>query len=110
MDLKKIGQNIRRARNDMRITQAELAEKAGFSDNHVSRIETGVGTMSLDSLIAISNALNTTPDYLLLGEYTITPNRAALVISEKFKDLTQDEIAYILKSADLFRELKVNRA
>ena len=110
MDLKNIGKNIQHARNEMGFTQAELAEISGFSVNHISRIETGSGTMSLDSLVAIANALNTTPDYLLLGEYNITPNRAALVISEKFKDLTQDEVAYILKSADLFRELKVNRA
>ena len=109
MDLKNVGKNIQRVRNEMGFTQAELAEIAGFSVNHISRIETGNGTMSLDSLVAIANALNTTPDYLLLGEYNITPNRAALVISEKFKDLTQDEIAYVFKAVDLLRDLKVNR-
>jgi transcriptional regulator with XRE-family HTH domain len=109
MDLKNIGKNIQRARNGKSLTQAELSALAGFSVNHISRIETGSGTMSLDSLIAISNALETTPDYLLMGEYNITPDRAALVIAEKLKHLTQDEIAYILQAADLFLELKVNR-
>ena len=109
MDLKKIGQNIRCARDKMGFTQAELAEKSGFSDNHISRLETGTGTMSLESLIAISNVLNTTPDYLLMGEYNITAERASLVMAENFKDLTSDELTYIIKSADLFREVKVNR-
>jgi len=109
MNVTNIGQNIQRARNEIKITQAKLAEAAGFSVNHISRIETGSGTMSLDSLIAISNALNTTPDYLLMGEYDITPNRGAMVVNEKLKSLTPDEIAYILKTIDLLKELKVNR-
>jgi len=109
MNLKKIGRNIQSARNSMGFTQAELAEKSGFSVNHISRIETGKGTMSLESLIAIANVLNKTPDYLLLGEYNITPDRAAMAIFEKFKDLTQDEVTYILQATDLFREIKVNR-
>jgi len=108
MDLKNIGKNIQGARINQGLTQAKLAEKVGFSVNHISRIETGTGTMSLDSLIAISNALETTPDYLLMGEYNITPDRAALILGEKFKGLTQDEIAYILRAADLFQELQVN--
>lgn len=109
MDLKNIGKNIQRARNNISLTQAELADKVGISVNHISRIETGVGTMSLDSLVAISNALETTPDHLLLGEYKITPDRAALIISEKFKSLTQDEIEYIMKAADMLQQLKINR-
>jgi transcriptional regulator with XRE-family HTH domain len=109
MDLKNIGRNIRNARNGKSLTQAELSAMAGFSVNHISRIETGTGTMSLDSLIAIANALETTPDYILMGEYNITADRAAMVLSEKIERLTQDEIAYILEAADLFLQLKVNR-
>lgn len=109
MNLNIIGKNIQRTRVNKGLTQAKLAEKVEVSINHISRIETGSGTMSLDSLIAISNALETTPDYLLMGEYNITPDRAALIISEKFQNLTQDEIAYILESVDLFQEMKVNR-
>lgn len=109
MDYKIIGKNIQNLRICKQLTQARLAEKAGVSVNHISRIETGSGTMSLDSLIAISNALETTPDYLLMGEYNITPERAALVISEKLKGLTQDETAYILETVNLLREMKINR-
>lgn len=109
MDLQNIGKNIQRTRVSRGLTQAKLAEKVGVSINHISRIETGAGTMSLDSLVAVSNALDTTPDYLLMGEYNITPDRAALIFSEKFQNLTKDEIEYILEAANLFQEMKINR-
>lgn len=109
MELYKIGRNIQRLRKARGLTQEELSAKAEISKNHLSRIETGTGSMSLDSLIVIANALNTTPDYILLGEYDITPDRASLIMRDKLKGLTSDEIAYIMKAADLFHELKVNR-
>jgi transcriptional regulator with XRE-family HTH domain len=109
MNMNNVGKNIQKARNCKGLTQAQLADKVGVSVNHISRIETGAGTMSLDSLVAISNALETTPDYVLMGEYNITPDRAALIISEKLKNLTQDETAYIIEAADLFQQMKVNR-
>ena len=109
MDLKNIGKNIQCARNSSKLTQAELAAKVGVSVNHISRIETGLSAMSLDSLVAISDALETTPDYLLIGEYKITPDRTAMLISEKLKGLTTDEMQYIIEAVDLFQQLKVNR-
>ena len=109
MELYNIGKNIQRLRKEKGLTQEELSAKAGISKNHLSRIETGVGSMSLDSLIIIANALNTTPDYILLGEYNITPERASLFMHDKLKGLTSDEISYIMKATDMFHELKVNR-
>ena len=65
--------------------------------------------MSLDSLIAIANALHTTPDHILIGEYDITPDRASLLIRDRLNGLTNDEISYIMEAIDLFHKLKVNR-
>lgn len=109
MELDKIGKNIKRLRKAQGLTQEELSAKAEISKNHLSRIETGTGSMSLDSLIVIANALNTTPDSILLGEYNITPDRAFLFMRDKLNDLTSDEITFIMKSIDMFRELKINR-
>lgn len=63
----------------------------------------------MDSLIIIADALNTTPDYILIGEYDTTPDRASLLMRDKLKELTGDEILYIMRAIDLFHELKVNR-
>jgi len=107
--MKNIGKNIQKLRNEIGLTQAQLAEKVDFSANHISRIEIGASAMSLESLISLSNALNTTPDYLLFGEYEITPDRALLFISEKLKDLTTDEKEYIIGAIDVLRVMKINR-
>lgn len=60
-----IGLRIRESRNRLNYTQAYLAEKANLSPTNISHIERGTTKLSLPSLIAIANALNTTVDSLL---------------------------------------------
>ncbi|MDE6471297.1 MAG: helix-turn-helix domain-containing protein [Eubacterium sp.] len=63
----KMGFRIAQKRREMGIKQAVLAEAVGISDNHMSNIEKGYSTPSLETLIKICNALCVTPDYILLG-------------------------------------------
>lgn len=109
MDLIKIGKNIQEFRRKAGYTQADLAEKVGVTNTHISHIETGDGTMSLDSLIDIASALNTTPDYLLLGNMDLTLNRAAEIFMDKVKDCTQEEIEYIFDMVDVVNEYRITR-
>ncbi|MCD7826658.1 MAG: helix-turn-helix domain-containing protein [Clostridiaceae bacterium] len=69
MNQKQIGKNIKKRREEMGMTQAELAEKANISVVHVSHIENGKVKMSLDTLLAMCHALDNTPNDILLGEY-----------------------------------------
>lgn len=73
MNLKQIGQNVKKIREEMHLTQAQLAELVNLSNNHISHIECGTGKMSLKTLLAICKALETTPNDILLGEY-LYPN------------------------------------
>lgn len=75
MNLKQIGQNVKKIREEMHLTQAQLAELVNLSNNHISHIERGTGKMSLKTLLAICKALETTPNDILLGEY-LYPNLA----------------------------------
>lgn len=54
MDADKIREEIRRAREKMGLTQAELAEKLGVSGKTVYRWETGQRDVKLDTLDAIA--------------------------------------------------------
>ena len=54
----KIGLNILYYRKEQRLTQAQLAEMAGVTEQHIQRIETAYTSCSLDSLIDIAKALN----------------------------------------------------
>jgi len=61
-----IGKRARDYRLKLKLTQAEVSEKAGISLKHVSKIETGKSPPSLACFVSISNALNTTTDHLLM--------------------------------------------
>ena len=62
-----MGLRIKSRRKEMNLTQNELAEMIGVSNNHLSSIENGKETPSLDTLLNICTSLTTKPDYLLLG-------------------------------------------
>ena len=62
-----MGNRIKIRRKELRIKQAELAERLNISNSHMSSIENGRQKPSLDIFIQICNLLNVTPDYLLLG-------------------------------------------
>lgn len=69
MDLKLLGLNIKNSRKNMKLTQAQLAEKTNLSTVHISHIEGGSVKMSVDALINICNALNITPNDILWGQF-----------------------------------------
>ena len=57
----KIGLNILYYRKEQRLTQQQLADacgEEGISRAFIQRIETGVSSCSVDTLIDIANALN----------------------------------------------------
>ena len=90
MTLKQIGQNVKNKRKEMKLTQAQLAELINLSNNHVSHIECGSGKMSLDTLLTLCQALNTTPNEILLGEY-LNPHLADKLFDNPSSHLTFDD-------------------
>lgn len=65
MELKSIGANIRKLRKDHHMQQDVLAEKAGLSPNYIGMVERGEKIPSLESFIAILNALDASSDEVL---------------------------------------------
>ena len=64
IDYKNIGARIRAIRTRQKITQEQLAEAAGVGTSHISHIESGNGTPSLETIIRIINALDCSADEL----------------------------------------------
>lgn len=56
---------LKAARKALKLTQEELAKKVKTTKGTISNYENGHSTPSNDMLIDLSNALNTTTDYLL---------------------------------------------
>lgn len=48
-----------------------FSKKTNLSNNHISNIENGYSVPSIETFAKICNALNITPDYLLLGTLKI---------------------------------------
>ena len=99
MNLRRIGKNIQTRRKELKMTQAELAEKANLSNIHISHIETGSVNMSLETLLTLCHELKVTPNDLLLGEY-LTESIENMVFREPSNRLNYDDkllLQYIFK-------------
>ncbi len=59
------GRRIREARKAKGMTQDELADKIGVSGSFLGHIERGTRVASLDTLVDLCNALETSPSLLL---------------------------------------------
>lgn len=62
---KKIGNKIKKRRNELGLSQKELAKKINISPAIMSQHENGDVAISLSKLIEIANILDLTPNYLL---------------------------------------------
>ena len=65
MDYIKLGSRIREYRKKLHWTQEQLSEIAGISLSFLGHIERGSRKASLETIVAICNALNVSPQYLL---------------------------------------------
>lgn len=66
--LNQIGSRILSRRKQLRMTQEELAEKAGITSQTVSSAELGKKALRPENIIRLCSALDISTDYLLLGE------------------------------------------
>lgn len=73
VDFKKVGERIRRAREDQHLTQADLGALCGCTNNHLSHLETGQSKPSLTMLLRLSNALGKDLNYFILDTPYVAP-------------------------------------
>ena len=55
MDYKRLGERIREERLRLHLTQAQLAEDVDISDTYMGAIERGERSLTLDTLVPISD-------------------------------------------------------
>ena len=64
-----IGINIKKYRKSAGLTQERLAELLDISTVHMSHLECGHVSMSMDLLLKLCAILNVTPNHILHGTY-----------------------------------------
>lgn len=62
------GQKVKNRRKEMRLTQAELAEKTELSQAYISLLERGGFNPTSPVIIKLASALGTSVDYLLIDD------------------------------------------
>lgn len=74
-DLIALGQTLRRLRREAKLTQEELAARAGLSANYVGEIERGERNPSVLALYQIARGLRVSPSALFeVGPDPISPS------------------------------------
>jgi transcriptional regulator with XRE-family HTH domain len=63
--LKTFGKTIKDLRNNLGFTQDQLAEKAGFHPVYISQLERGTKAPSLECVLKLADALETSPGEIL---------------------------------------------
>ncbi len=68
MNLVEIGGRIKAERKKAGLSQEKLSELVFVTPHYIYEIERGIKSMSLETLINLSEALNLSTDYILFGE------------------------------------------
>lgn len=67
LDYCEIGKRIAQRRKELGLRQIQVCERAGINDKYLSCIERATSIPSLEVIIKLALALDTTPDEFLIG-------------------------------------------
>ena len=96
MDYRKLGVRVRQQRELNEWTQAQLAEKAGISCSFVGHIERGEKKASIETVVALCNAMAVSPTVLLQDSLSSEVMESQLGIGGPDGELVSD-IMHVLR-------------
>lgn len=91
-----LGKRVKKQRLALKLTQAQLAEKAGVSTQYISHIEKGDQTMSIAVFSRICEALNISSDKLLYNRSPESQKQLSADIEHLLADCSPTERIGIL--------------
>ena len=96
------GSILKRYRRSFGFTQAEMSEKLGISDKYVSRIETGTGGISKETLTKYMNILGISPNRM----YKEFINNPKIKKEIEISELSPDKLDLILEMTKMLKNIK----
>ena len=97
MDSSLIAKRVHIYRQLANLTQEELADRVSVSDTYIRKIEGGSRTPSLDLIIDLADALNTTPDHLILSSVVLSKDSEANILTI-MNDCTPTEFSILYEN------------
>ena len=105
-----LGKKIRRLRINNCLSQARLAEVVDVSTNYIGQIERGDRTPSLETTIALCNALHASVDYVVSDDISTRDDEIMTDIRAQLVKLTPDEKQYFYHMIVGYIQLKGENA
>lgn len=99
-----IGKRLRSIRQKRGLTQEQVSEFAEISPQHCSGIECGSAKVSLPALVRLCNALECTPDEVLMDSITQSTPQFLNDVADVFSDCSPDEIFLMLSQASSLKK------
>ena len=90
LDYSQIGKRIAARRKELGLKQTEVCEKAGINDKYLSCIERATSIPSLEVIMRLALALETTPDSFLVG--SIRENEAWQDTAELLRNMSSRKL------------------
>jgi len=97
MDYRAMGEQIRKCRKALRLSQREIAEQIDISVSFLGHIERGTRKASLETIVKIANVFQISTDVLLIDSLT-KPIYAA--------DFSNEEREFAAQTIELLRSYK----
>lgn len=105
MDYIKLGQRVREQRAARGLTQGELAAKVGVSTSFIGHIERGEKKASMETVVALCNAMELSPTVLLQDSLTNAAMQSQVLLDEDSRNLAND-LMQVLREHSERREYK----
>lgn len=108
VNYKEFGKRLAARRKELGLKQSQVNEMADLSDKYLSNLERATSVPSIDVLMKLCNALQTTPDYLLLGttsEYNADEYQTHIMQTVKQMNKNQIKLASSLIDWVLAQEI-----
>lgn len=90
--MKTLGINIRKKREELGMTQQELADKLGYaSKSTINKIENGTNDITQSKIIAFAKALNTTvPELMGWEDNVVSKSSNPYYLNDDVRELAQE--------------------
>lgn len=101
IDYSLLGRRIADIRTGKGLTQEKLSEMAGITNNYLSNIERSRSIPSLETLMSLCAALDTTPNHILIGTDDSKPEYLLTDITDLLNECTPRERRIVFSFVDI---------
>ena len=104
IDYKEVGRRMAKRRKELSLKQYEVCELVNVNYKYISNLETGRSVPSLEVIMNICEALQTTPDHLLLGTISSENGLTDKSLTERISRLSPKNKRLLLGMIELLEK------